>query len=374
MADGSVLLGIAFMLMAGVTVTAEMLFSISMLRMQWPYWRVTATSCVLVMAFVAVLMCALRTPFPAARQVKWVLLLGFFGAIYWGLAVAAVQLGMDPGDVSALTSINIVIAAMMGSIFLKERFNIEHILAVTLSLSGALLIARPTFVFGATPSTKTPWYGVFCTVMSGFVQGCFFICGRKAGDVSAGHLTLSALFFSFVLCALLPWTTLVEDAPVSVALNLPLEAVGWTGVACATTLSSAFFSSAGSALCPAAISATVYTAASMFFGYLVQTIFFDAAPELITICGAFLMLAAVSLMALAGRRTKGSADVAGQNSTIEETTGAADVSIEDDDTESFASFIASEVSDFEAVPAVVRFRGHQIHKDSVSPKVLGTTG
>eukprot|EP00746_Dinoflagellata_sp_MGD_P064775 gnl/MRDRNA2_/MRDRNA2_27017_c0_seq1.p1 gnl/MRDRNA2_/MRDRNA2_27017_c0~~gnl/MRDRNA2_/MRDRNA2_27017_c0_seq1.p1 ORF type:complete len:388 (-),score=60.16 gnl/MRDRNA2_/MRDRNA2_27017_c0_seq1:118-1281(-) len=371
-------LGILLMACAGIAVTAEMVFSMVMLQMQWPYWRITALSCFLCAAVVVAMLAVLKVPPPTSQQMKWVSLLGFFSAVYWGLGIVAVQIGVDPGDVAALTSINIVVAAIMGRLFLDERFRLLHMVAVTFSVSGAILIAQPGVIFASTKENRAPWYGYLCAIASGFLQGCFFICGRKAGDVSAGHLTTSALLFSVPLCGLLPFIPLVDDASFHVALELPWQGLGWTGVAFLTSLCSSSFSCAGSMLCPAAVSATVYTGASMFFGYLVQTMLFGASPEPVTVIGASLMLAAVSLVAFASgsmNSTYGSSE--GDSAVNEEgIEGVNSSAMDDSDAESLASFIASEFSDFatraEGVRrATVRFRGHFGQLDPVPPQPLG---
>eukprot|EP00929_Paragymnodinium_shiwhaense_P058993 TRINITY_DN29533_c0_g2_i1.p1 TRINITY_DN29533_c0_g2~~TRINITY_DN29533_c0_g2_i1.p1 ORF type:complete len:372 (+),score=55.64 TRINITY_DN29533_c0_g2_i1:139-1254(+) len=370
MAARPVMLGILFTVLAGVAVTAEMVFSVSMLQLKWPYWRITAFSCVLCMLAVAGCEAVLQSPLPAKPQMKWVSLMGLFSALYWGLGVAAVQIGVDPGDVAALTSINIVVAAIMGRVFLNEPFRLLHLIAVVFSLTGALLIARPAFLFAASES-RAAWYGYCCAILSGFLQGVFFIAARKSGDVSAGHLTISALLFSGIYCAFLPYSPMVEEAAIGVALAAPVEAAGWTVVAFLTTIASAFFSSAGSKLCPAAISATVYTASSMFFGYLVQTFLFGATPEAMTVIGALLMFTAVSLMALAGRAAP--APEAEDIVTTEEkemTPETATSTVTDDETESLASFIASEFSDFSAQEQPVRFRGR---RDQVPAEQIGAS-
>lgn len=366
------LVGILLMALAGAAVTAEMVFSMVMLQKRWPYWRITALACALCSAVVVALLAGLKVQPPTTQQMKWVSLLGFFSAVYWGLGVVAVQIGVDPGDVAALTSINIVVAAIMGRVFLDERFRLLHMMAVTISLSGAILIAQPEFIFTSAKRNRAPWYGYLCAIASGFLQGCFFICGRKAGDGSAAHLTLSAILSTIPLTVFVPFIPFVDEASFHVVLDSPWQGLAWTGVALLTSSASAFFSCAGAMLCPAAISATVYTAASMFFGYSVQTVFFASVPEPITIVGACLMLVAVSLMAFAGRSTAIThSSFDGDVAENEVSTEAVSSSIMEDDAESLVSFIASEFSDFATSVQAVRFRGHLSRLDPVTPEQVG---
>ena len=49
----------------------------------------------------------------------------------------SVIVGAAPGDVAALTSIDIIAAALLGLVFLGERVSILHLFALILSVAGA---------------------------------------------------------------------------------------------------------------------------------------------------------------------------------------------------------------------------------------------
>eukprot|EP00931_Biecheleriopsis_adriatica_P004405 TRINITY_DN10607_c0_g2_i1.p1 TRINITY_DN10607_c0_g2~~TRINITY_DN10607_c0_g2_i1.p1 ORF type:complete len:379 (+),score=45.56 TRINITY_DN10607_c0_g2_i1:62-1198(+) len=366
-----VLLGILSMVLAGVAVTAEMIFSMVMLQMKWPYWRITSISCVISALPMLISLIVTKARRPSAYQVKWIILMALFSVLYWGLGILAVQVGVDPGDVAALTSINIVAAAVMGRMFLQEHIHVLHFFAVVLSVSGAVLVAQPAFLFASGKGKRGPSFGYACAIASGFLQGFFFICSRKAGDVPAALLNMSVLSVGAVLTALLPFVPLVDEAPFSVATSSLLEAAGWTGVAVVTTMSSSIFSVAGSMLCPAAISATVYTAASMFLGYMAQTFIFGSRPEFLSVLGAILMLAAVSLMALASRGAPEASNEAAESGAAEETAGeSVNANLDADDTQSLSSFVASELTDF-SFKESIRFRGQLSTTNPVSPQQVG---
>eukprot|EP00931_Biecheleriopsis_adriatica_P004406 TRINITY_DN10607_c0_g2_i2.p1 TRINITY_DN10607_c0_g2~~TRINITY_DN10607_c0_g2_i2.p1 ORF type:complete len:386 (+),score=48.75 TRINITY_DN10607_c0_g2_i2:62-1219(+) len=373
-----VLLGILSMVLAGVAVTAEMIFSMVMLQMKWPYWRITSISCVISALPMLISLIVTKARRPSAYQVKWIILMALFSVLYWGLGILAVQVGVDPGDVAALTSINIVAAAVMGRMFLQEHIHVLHFFAVVLSVSGAVLVAQPAFLFASGKGKRGPSFGYACAIASGFLQGFFFICSRKAGDVPAALLNMSVLSVGAVLTALLPFVPLVDEAPFSVATSSsPWAVAGWTGVAVLTTMGSTFFSTAGSMLCPAAISATVYTAASMFFGYLAQTLIFGSTPVLLSILGAVLMLVAVAIMALASRDAPAASEEATDGGAVKRTVSelanaTRTVDEDEDDTESITSFMASEVTDF-SFKESVRFRGQNGRGEaaSVSPQQVG---
>lgn len=207
------------------------------------------------------------------------------------------HVGAAPGDVAALNSINIVVAAFIGRVVLKESLRGVYLAAMVFSVTGAVLVSQPEFIFGASLRSGAAWLGYVCAASSGFVHDCYFIIARCAADVSPWILTLSMVALCAILCALLPHTGIVQEAPLNVAFTSPLAAAGFTAIAFATTWCSASFLCAGSVLCPAAVSATVYTASSLAFGYIAQVVIFGLKPSVLTLVGAALMLVAVVLMA-----------------------------------------------------------------------------
>ena len=55
---------------------------------------------------------------------------------------------IDPSDNIALSHTNIIFTALFARIFLKEKLNISHLIALLLTIGGALLISKPSFIFG----------------------------------------------------------------------------------------------------------------------------------------------------------------------------------------------------------------------------------
>ena len=54
---------------------------------------------------------------------------------------------IDPSDNIALSHTNIIMTAIFARIFLKEKFNISHLISLLLTIGGSLLIAKPSFIF-----------------------------------------------------------------------------------------------------------------------------------------------------------------------------------------------------------------------------------
>mmetsp|Transcript_51430 Transcript_51430/g.143791 ORF Transcript_51430/g.143791 Transcript_51430/m.143791 type:complete len:371 (-) Transcript_51430:154-1266(-) len=368
MASPSGLVGIAVMILAGLAVTAEMVFSRVLLRLAWPYWRITALSCVLCDLGIFVGLLFVGTAVPNWFQCKWLSFSGFFGAIYWGLSIVAVQVGAGPGDVAALTSINIVAAAVMGRLFLNEGFYLLHTCALVLSVSGAVLVAQPEFLFSkSSGAQESAWLGYVFAVASGILQGCFFISTRRVGEISGWVVTLSLLFWSVPLCLFIPFTPFVEESSLAVVAEAPGKAAFYLLIACATTAFSASTCSIGSALCPAAVSATVYTAASMTFGYLAQVVLFGAAPGILTLLGAGLMMLAVLCTACAGGRNADASKSEVELGSSE----ARDVKGDADEVESIYSFAAYETGEFTFSTTPLRFRAPT--GPDVEPQSIGAT-
>mmetsp|Transcript_9131 Transcript_9131/g.22767 ORF Transcript_9131/g.22767 Transcript_9131/m.22767 type:complete len:382 (+) Transcript_9131:40-1185(+) len=296
----STLLGAFLNVIAGVLVAGDMLLNVVMTRLGRPYWSIMAIALIISSCVVAAHLVAARKPRLAWHKVMWVVLRGTLGGTYWILSIVAVQEGAPPGDVAALTSINIIAAALLGRAFLGEDLRLPHMLAVVSSIAGAMLITQPSFLFGRVSSLRgVAWLGHFCAAASGITQSLAYITSRKVADVSVGFHTLSSMAASAVIACVIPFTPIAHgESPVAI-LNHPFESMAWIAAAFALATVAVLLACAGALLCPVAVSVTVYTAASMLAGYSVQIMIVGKAPNLTTIVGAALMLLAVLLMTMA---------------------------------------------------------------------------
>ena len=68
---------------------------------------------------------------------------GIFAVVFTNFAIKYI----DPSDNLALSHTNIIITAIMARIFLKEKLGLQHFFAAILTLTGILLITKPTFLF-----------------------------------------------------------------------------------------------------------------------------------------------------------------------------------------------------------------------------------
>merc|ERR1719210_2460296 len=110
---------------------------------------------------------ATRARVPEAHQRKWVALQAIFSTLSFISCIMAVQVHAVPGDVNALTSINVVFAAFMGHLFLSEHLRFVHVVILFCSIAGAVLISQPAFIFGGEGSS---WFGYTLALFSGFAR------------------------------------------------------------------------------------------------------------------------------------------------------------------------------------------------------------
>jgi len=300
-------LGLLLNVLAGAVVGGDMVLQRVLHQLGWPYWLTAAlgvSSASLGVSLALLLGGRGRFARPQCRQVKWVVLRGVFGAGGWARALAAVQVGSLPGDVTALQSTNIVVGPLLGHALLNERLGPMHWAAVACSVLGSLLVTRPSFLPGGGDAVvgtdSMVWLGNLCAASSGVVLAGCNIASRKAADVSAWFHTLSAMVATVVICFVLSATPMAEEPAEALAAS-PLQACGWIAVMCAKALVEAGSFSGGAIFCPVAVSVTVYTATSMIAGFVVQTLIFGVALEATGVIGSAIMLVGVILMSLTHR-------------------------------------------------------------------------
>jgi len=344
-------------------------------ELEWPYFRLLSAGAVLIFFSLSSLALLCGCPLPDTRQLKWLVLRGMFGSLAFVFMIASVRLGASLGDAAAMASINTVIAALLGRLLLGEKLQVVHAVALLCTIAGSLLICRPGFLFG-TPNPA--FAGYLMAGASGFSMACVFISARKSHGAPLLMLNMSAAGFCILTFGSLPYTPLLEDyslQPVWESLGL---ALGLMAAYAALMAAGMCAGSAAAMWCPAAVSATMNTGAKMLSGYLAQTLLFEQAPEVVTLIGAALMLAAVLIMATARS--------SGHNAASEETQPAQDGKTtadgqpqagqerelgEEEETESLASFIAAE---FVASEGGLRQRHSQVKttvRQEPTPEVLG---
>merc|ERR1712232_732749 len=105
------------------------------------------------------------------------------GAANFLFQALSVRAGTPLGDVATFTSINMVIAAFLGRVFLGEALWFVHVIALFSSFGGAVLISKPVFIFGGAGGADNGWaasVGYLLALAAGFSQAAQFVCSRKS--------------------------------------------------------------------------------------------------------------------------------------------------------------------------------------------------
>lgn len=292
--------GVMLLFAAGIVITFNVSASQIVRSWGWPFFRIMGTLSLIIACVIA---CVLLLPcsgpsFSCKRgEIKWVILRGFCGASSFLFTVCAVSVGATVGDVGAMSSINMVAASLFGHFFLGEALGLAHIGAVLLSILGALLISNPVdLVYNFETRGVAAVLGYFLALLGGTMLGYVFICTRKTGTASVWLLTFSAMAQRGLLFWIMELAGFVDDGAVEALSEVPTTTALMLSVMFFTTFGGNFLASAGSKLCPAAISATVTTAMNMSVGYVAQVALFGQKPAVLTLVGAFMMFMAVVIM------------------------------------------------------------------------------
>lgn len=267
---------------------------------QIPYYRLSGAA-ELVIAFGLLIVIIVQDEFSRVQktQWKWIFLRGAFGCATMLFAWTAVAFGAPLGDASALGSVNVVVAALLGRAFLGEPLRCLHILALIASLVGAIFITRPESLTGAPRLDSYPiWLGYSLALAAGITSGGLFIASRKSQGISPLVMCLSVSLQEGVCLCIVASKGLVEDGPLDVLTTNPVKCMVWLVALLAVFLFAIVTMSVGSQICPAAASSTIYTSVSMSLGYVAQTYIHNLKPELFQIVGAVMMFLAVVFIAI----------------------------------------------------------------------------
>lgn len=320
--------------------------------MDIPYYRLSGTA-ELVQAAGLLVAIMVRAEFSRVQlhQWKWIWLRGFFGCGTMLLGWTSVAVGCPLGDASALGSVNVVVAALLGRAFLGEPLRILHILALVSSVAGAIVISRPTSAaMTQEVDASRLWLGYALALSAGISSGGLFIASRRSQGISPLVMSFSVSLHEGVSLWVIAATGLMEDGPLGALIENPFLGAGWLAIFVVLFLFATVTMSVGAQLCPAAASSTIYTSVSMCLGYTAQTLIHRQQPEPMKVAGAGLMLLAVAFMASARRCHSQEASARELETPLmlehttrtDETLGSTAGAPEQ--TESLASFIASEFS------------------------------
>lgn len=345
----------------------------------WPDWTMLGLSTVIQMVFFIIWIAVTRPSLPAKGDSKWVVLAGVFFVGSFVLMIVSVRLGVPLGDFAALNSANVVFAAFIGRIFLREALRWAHLLAVVCTIGGAILISQPEIIFGRSGDTSINGLGYAVAVISGLCDAFIYISVRKAGETSPWWINLS--FTAQAGVVLVGTAPIVDGFPVQHLLATPWESLGWIVLYTCIGLTSLVMFTLASQWCPAAISATVDTATRMVVGYALQVLLFGASLNVPTVLGATLMFSSVAAMTVMqifadGAATEPVETSASTSQPVENTSkippqlaGSTAVCDDESDNESLASFIACEFMGTPLRERALRQRCHAA--GNLPPQVVG---
>mmetsp|Transcript_47053 Transcript_47053/g.100719 ORF Transcript_47053/g.100719 Transcript_47053/m.100719 type:complete len:373 (+) Transcript_47053:98-1216(+) len=280
-------------------------------------------------------------------QWKWVFARGFAGAARQSLTLMAISTGAPMGDISALQSVNVVVSAVLGRALLGEPMRKLHALGLACSVVGAALISKPTTLIGLGAAGEEPhWLGYGLALLGGTSSGVIFIAARKLQGVSGVVPVNSVLLQQSICLWFLSFSSLAHDpSPFSSVAAKPLASFG----VCVLTIvagGSTFLTSLGGMWCPAAASSTIYTSVGMTVSYIFQVALQGKTPDVMGLSGAFLMFAAVVIMAFARWyyvQLSEPESIEQEAPSEKAATPESDLQ-QDEDDENFVTFIASEFS------------------------------
>lgn len=290
--------GILFVSAAALLNVFNVEISQIMDKQRLPYYRMTGCGCLL-SGIVILTSWGFSGGQASRRQILWALAYGLGGASMFVLQLLSASFGTPLGDIGALFSLNVSIAACQCRILLKEPVNLWHGVGLILAMVGATLISRPSFFFGSddaeTKNTdEKAWLGYVLAIASAVCMAQCYFSARKSQGTSMRVLTASILCQRGVALVLVQICGVVDDHSLENLSKSPLASSGYFIAVMTSILLTMYSSTAGFKACPAALSAVVYAAVNMTAGYTADEMVSQKPPEVLTLVGACLLCSAAA--------------------------------------------------------------------------------
>lgn len=232
---------------------------------------------------------------------KIVLIRGCVGGLGFVLYFYTISV-LPLGDAVTLLSMYPIITIFFARIFLGEIARTTHLLAAVASVTGALLIARPRFLFGGNaddgpdPSGGgVPWLGYVTAALGSCTGSAVFILIRKAGTMGAHTLQLLFSWACFGTFFSLAFGIL--QGRHHGGWRLPPSRTSWVYVLCLCCIGSSahFLMNYAGRLAPAGL-ASITRSSGLMWAYMFEVLIFGEVPKASTIVGVVLI--ATSLVAI----------------------------------------------------------------------------
>eukprot|EP00933_Yihiella_yeosuensis_P021789 TRINITY_DN17191_c3_g1_i1.p1 TRINITY_DN17191_c3_g1~~TRINITY_DN17191_c3_g1_i1.p1 ORF type:complete len:417 (-),score=55.12 TRINITY_DN17191_c3_g1_i1:120-1370(-) len=381
------------MVLGGALLTGGLSALRVLTHLGWPEFAMQSAGYTLSTACTAIYLYFSGIGFPVVpREGKWILGSGLSMALSMVLLIVSVWLGAPLGDISALVSINVVLAALLGRLFLGESLRCVHFFSSLGSFAGALLISRPAVIFGNDSSASIDddtgngyaWLAYALAPVAGFLDACMLICARKCPNASEWHIAFAYYGIASVALPVTAAILLESDTegyqPYLKVAEYPYQSLGWLIALVALELPQMALFVMGAKRLPAAVSATVDVTSRIVFGYVAQVLFFGGTMAPLTMLGAGLMLGSVVIMAAVREKMPTSSQTPShvksgngvEEATPPEEAVAPDGELESDSENimvpSFVSFVASEFVDVEPRTQYLQRFARELRKRLRRPK------
>ena len=187
---------------------------------------------------------------------------------------------MNISDASMLNKLAPFFTIVFSAIFIKESAKWYQWLAVLVAFAGSLLIVKPTFSMETVPAV--------CGVLGGLGAGIAYTCVRKLGKMGVGGALIVFFFSAFSVIVL---------GPVVAFTYVPMTTMQWvflllTGLAAS---GGQFFVTAAYTYAPAR-DISVYDYTQVIFAALWGMIFLSQKPDLFSVAGYLIIVAAAITM------------------------------------------------------------------------------
>ena len=195
---------------------------------------------------------------------------------------------MNISDASMLNKLAPFFTIVVSAIFIKESAKWYQWLAVVVAFLGSLLIVKTTFSMDTVPAL----FGV----LGGLGAGIAYTCVRKLGQMGVGGALIVFFFSAFSVIVL---------GPVVVFTFVPMSALQW-GFLLLTGLAASggqFFVTAAYTYAPAK-DISVYDYFQVIFAALWGMIFLNQKPDLYSVLGYVIIVAAAVAMYVIQKKQK----------------------------------------------------------------------
>jgi drug/metabolite transporter (DMT)-like permease len=237
----------------------------------------------------------------ARRLVMWRGILGGAGFLFDYHCMAVLPLG----DAMTLMSMYPFLTIFLARFYLGEEVKPLHMYVTVASVSGAVLIAQPTFLFGTPggPASKAPLAGYITGVLGSCCLASILILIRKAGTIGVHTLQL---LLSWALCGIV--FSLVFGGAEG-QWRLPSSRLIWWYVfgVCSVGAAAHFLLNYAGKLAPAGL-VSVVRSSDIMWAYACEILIFQQTPNIFTWIGVVLVLG--SLVAIGFEKLRESRTVA----------------------------------------------------------------